>query len=158
MDSPIGDLYILEENGYIIQISSSYTPSSEYKNEMSELLFMAVAQLKEYFIGVRKEFTIPIKLTGTEFQKKVWRKLLDLPYGKLCSYKDIAESIGNPKAVRAVGGANNKNPIMIIVPCHRVVGSNGSLIGYAAGLDKKEYLINLERGVISNKYKSINYE
>lgn len=103
-----------------------------------------IRELTEYFLGKRKQFTVPLHLVGTEFQKKVWRALLEVPYGKTVTYKDIAKKIGNPKALRAVGMANNKNKIPIIVPCHRVIGSDGKLTGYAAGLSIKEKLLKLE--------------
>ena len=105
----------------------------------------AKKQLDEYFAGIRKEFDIPIKLEGTDFQIKVWKELLKIPYGETCTYLDIAKHIGNPKAYRAVGMANNKNKIMIIIPCHRVIGSNKKLVGYAGGLDVKEKLLKLEK-------------
>ena len=148
MNSPLGELYIFEEDNKIVQISTSYTPAKECKEEMSELLSYTVGQLNEYFAGTRKAFSIPLDMRGTEFQKRVWNALLEIPYGETWSYKQLAEFINNPKAVRAVGGANHNNPIMIIVPCHRVIGSNGSLTGYAGGLDMKEHLLNLERAVI----------
>lgn len=148
MNSPLGELYIFEEDNKIVQISTSYTPAKECKEEMYELLSNTVGQLNEYFAGTRKTFSIPLDMRGTEFQKRVWNALLEIPYGETWSYKQLAEFINNPKAVRAVGGANHNNPIMIIVPCHRVIGSNGSLTGYAGGLDMKEYLLNLERAVI----------
>lgn len=100
-----------------------------------------VRQLSEYFRGERTTFDLPLEFRGTEFQKKVWRALLDVPYGKTASYGDIARAIGNPKAVRAVGGANAKNPISIVAPCHRVIGSNGKLTGYGGGLWRKEWLL-----------------
>ncbi|OYD08504.1 methylated-DNA--[protein]-cysteine S-methyltransferase [Paludifilum halophilum] len=103
-----------------------------------------VQQLKEYFDGVRTQFDLPVDLYGTAFQKLVWRQLQGIPYGEVRSYKDIAQAMGAPKAVRAVGGANNKNPVSIVVPCHRVIGSNGSLVGYGAGLKVKEFLLGLE--------------
>ncbi len=102
-------------------------------------------QLKEYFDGTRKEFDIPYELVGTEFQKKVWKELLKIPYGETISYKELAIRIGNERAQRAVGGANNKNKLAIIVPCHRVIGSNGSLVGYASGVDVKKMLLELEK-------------
>ena len=100
--------------------------------------------IHEYFAGKRKHFEFELELNGTVFQRKVWQALMQIPYGKTCSYKDIALAIDSPKAVRAVGGANNKNPLLILIPCHRVVGTNGKLVGYAGGLDKKEYLLALE--------------
>lgn len=114
----------------------------------SELSELAALQLTEYFSGKRKEFDLPLEPQGTEFRKKVWAALTEIPYGETRSYKDIAERIGNPKACRAVGGANNKNPISIIIPCHRVVGADGSLVGYGGGLDKKTMLLELERNNI----------
>ncbi|MNP45229.1 Methylated-DNA--protein-cysteine methyltransferase [compost metagenome] len=112
-----------------------------------EALSTASQQLKEYFAGERRQFDLRLDLQGSEFQRKVWNALLTIPYVETASYKDIAEMIGQPKAVRAVGGANNKNPIPIIVPCHRVIGSNGSLVGYGGGLSIKESLLSLERNV-----------
>lgn len=104
----------------------------------------AKTELEEYFAGVRKSFSVPIKPAGTDFQKKVWAALRDIPYGETASYGEIAKRIGNPKACRAVGMANNRNPIAIIIPCHRVIGAGGALTGYAGGLDKKEFLLKLE--------------
>ena len=101
-------------------------------------------QLKEYFNGTRMTFDVPLKLLGTEFQIKVWKALIKIPYGKTCSYADIASAIGNSKACRAVGNANNKNKFAIIIPCHRVIGKNKKMVGYAAGIDKKEYLYAFE--------------
>lgn len=102
-------------------------------------------QFTEYEKGVRKLFDLPLHIIGTEFQKKVWNALLEIPYGETRSYQDIAIRIGNPKAVRAVGGACNRNPIGIIIPCHRVVGKNGNLTGYAGGLDYKKMLLEHEK-------------
>ena len=99
-------------------------------------------------MGKRKEFDLPLLLKGTPFQKQVWEALLNIPFGETRSYKQIAEAIGNPKAVRAVGMANNKNPLLIVVPCHRVIGANGKLVGYAVGLDKKEFLLKLEKSLL----------
>jgi len=111
----------------------------------TELLKEASRQLAEYLDGFRKTFDLPLNPQGTEFQKKVWNALCDIPYGEIRSYKQIAEAVGNPKASRAVGMANNRNPIMIFIPCHRVIGSNGSLVGYGGGLDMKEKLLSLEK-------------
>lgn len=110
----------------------------------------AVRQLKEYFNGERRTFDLPLRLKGTAFQMKVWEALQDINYGETKSYKDIAQAIGNPKAVRAVGSANNHNPVPIVVPCHRVIGSSGSLVGYGGGLDKKVTLLELEGIVIKD--------
>jgi len=109
------------------------------------LLKRAGKQLMEYLAGERKEFDLPLALEGTEFQQAVWKALLSIPYGQTRSYSQIAASIGNPKACRAVGMANNRNPVAIIVPCHRVIGADGRLVGYGSGLDIKEKLLNLEK-------------
>jgi methylated-DNA-[protein]-cysteine S-methyltransferase len=106
-------------------------------------------QLEEYFSGRRRHFDLPLDLHGTEFQKRCWRELLKIPYGETRSYAEIARAIGNPSAVRAVGLANGQNPIAIIVPCHRVIGSDGSLTGYGGGLDVKRRLLELE-GALSS--------
>ena len=103
-------------------------------------------QLKEYFEGKRKEFTIPLIIVGTPFQKKVWAALQDIPYGATRSYKEQSTAIGMPKAVRAVANANGRNPISIVIPCHRVIGSNGTLTGYGGGLWRKKFLLELEAG------------
>ncbi len=115
------------------------------KNETTDFTDQVYLQLSEYFGGIRKSFDLPLLLHGTEFQKKVWNALCQIPYGQTRTYKQIAEYIDNPKACRAVGMANNKNPLMIVVPCHRVIGSNGSLTGYAGGLDIKEELLSIEK-------------
>lgn len=117
----------------------------QYSLEKSEqALLPFIKQLDEYFQKKRRVFEIPVDLYGTPFQKRVWRQLQSIPYGEVRTYKEIASEIGSPKAVRAVGGANNKNPLSIIIPCHRVIGSNGSLVGYGGGLHIKEYLLTLE--------------
>jgi O-6-methylguanine DNA methyltransferase len=113
----------------------------------SNILLETIKQVEEYLSGERRKFSIPLDLQGTEFQKRVWQELLRIPYGKTRSYKEIAELIQNEKALRAVGTANGRNPISLIVPCHRVIGSNGTLTGYAGGLNIKEKLLKLE-GVI----------
>ncbi len=114
------------------------------KTDAHPILQLTVTQLREYFTGERREFSIPLAATGTEFQQKVWQALTTIPFGETWSYKDLAIAVGNPKASQAVGGANGKNPISIIVPCHRVIGKNGSLTGYAGGLEIKETLLKLE--------------
>ncbi len=112
----------------------------------TDLLQKAGNQLIEYFQGKRKVFDLPLKPSGTEFQKKVWKALCSIPYGQTRSYGEIAEQIGNPRACRAIGGANNKNPVMIFIPCHRVIGADGSLVGFGGGLYAKKYMLDLERG------------
>ena len=129
--------------------------------EESDLTKLAYTQIREYLDGQRKVFDLPLDPNGTEFQIKVWKALTEIPYGETRSYKDIAISIGNEKACRAVGMANNKNPIPIIIPCHRVIGANKKLVGYAGGLDLKERLLDLEGISIQknkvNKVKEIKF-
>jgi len=120
-------------------------PHEILDNTLPSYLTECLNQLDEYFKGKRKVFELPLITTGTPFQKKVWERLIKIPYGKTFSYKDIAEQSGNVKAVRAVGNANNRNKIAVVIPCHRVIGSNKSLTGYAGGLWRKEWLINHER-------------
>lgn len=141
-DTVIGKIYIAEKDNCICNVSFvnlNYTPKE------TPLIKKTYSQLKEYFAGNRKIFDIPISANGTEFQIKVWEELQKIPYGKIRTYKEIAENIGNKNAPRAVGMANNKNPIAIIIPCHRVIGSNGDLTGYAGGIKLKQYLLNLEK-------------
>lgn len=148
MDSPIGKLTIVEEDQKLIAIEFGDMKILDADYEESELLLDVKKQLDEYFMGERKVFDIKLNSKGTEFQKKVWDKLISIPYGQTASYKAIASLVGNEKASRAVGMANNKNPIPIIIPCHRVVGSSGKMVGYAGGLEIKENLLHLEE-----KYK-----
>lgn len=116
--------------------------------EPTELTDLAFHELEQYFAGALREFTAPIAFTfGTPFQQSVWRALLRIPYGETRTYAQIAEEVGKPKAVRAVGSANNRNPILFIVPCHRVIGANGNLVGYAYGIEMKRTLLQLERRV-----------
>lgn len=131
----------------ILQNENIWLGEKSYMLKETALIKKTKQQLDEYFAGKRKEFDIPIKLEGTDFQIKVWKELLKIPYGETYSYLDIAKRIGNPKASRAVGMANNKNKIIIIVPCHRVIGSNKKLVGYACGLDVKEKLLELEKEI-----------
>lgn len=145
LNTPIGILKIEGCEDFItsVQFVDCYGEINENK-----IVVEAKKQLQEYFEGNRRVFTVKTKpVLGTEFQQKVWNALKDIPYGQTVSYKYIAEKIGNPKGVRAVGRANNKNPIAIIVPCHRVVGINGKLVGYAGGVHIKEYILRLEKGL-----------
>ena len=137
----------IQENGHAITkvfFPREDVPKDAIINETA-LLKEAAKQLLEYLEGKRKLFTLNLAPHGTEFMLSVWKALQNIPYGETCSYKDIAEEIGNPKACRAVGLANNKNPIPIFIPCHRVIGANGKLVGYAGGLEMKERLLNLEK-------------
>lgn len=145
--APIGDICILEENNKIIGLTLDNEKYC-YTEKNTEILNETEKQLNEYFCGKRKKFDVPINTKGTEFQKQVWNELLKIPYGQTVTYKQIAQKIEKPNAARAVGMANHNNPIAIIVPCHRVVGSNSKLVGYAFGLEKKQFLLDLE-----NKFK-----
>jgi methylated-DNA-[protein]-cysteine S-methyltransferase len=136
-------LYLVATETHLINIQ--FTQPQKALFQTTELLSMATIQLDEYFQGKRTTFSLPFKLTGTPFQLAVWKKLQNIPYGQTTSYKEIAQKINKPKAYRAVGMANNKNPLPIIIPCHRVIGSNGKLIGYAGGLNLKNYLLELEK-------------
>lgn len=118
--------------------------NSAYEYGTSAAIAIAITQLDEYFAGERKEFSVPLIFTGTEFQHRVWTELLNITYGTTISYAELARRIGNPNAVRAVAAANANNPLSIFVPCHRVIGSNNTLTGYAGGLDAKLYLLGLE--------------
>ena len=138
----LGPVTFVEEDGALLAISTHR--SFEGMVQETGLIKEAHLQFSEYLKGERKEFDIPFRMKGTKFQKQVWTALCEIPYGETRSYKQIAEAIGNPKAVRAVGMANNRNPLLVVVPCHRVIGSNGQLVGYAGGLDKKECLLRLE--------------
>ena len=117
----------------------------EMVEKETALLAQAKLEVREFFIGKRKNFTVPLSLHGTDFQMKVWQKLREIPYGQTYTYGQLATSIGNPKAARAVGMANNRNPILFMVPCHRVIGSTGALTGYAPGLDLKAKLLQMEK-------------
>lgn len=114
------------------------------ENADHPLLLQAEQQLQEYFAGTRQRFDLPLDFAGTEFQRKVWAALVSIPFGETRSYKQIAEQIGHPSAMRAVGAANGRNPVSIIAPCHRVIGANGKLTGFAGGLDIKAFLLSLE--------------
>ena len=146
-DTVIGKIIIEESEEKISRIEIvNGTEKFEGKEENeTELINKTYKELDEYFNSKRKKFDIPLKIEGTEFQKKVWNALLEIPYGETRSYLDIAKRVGNPKASRAVGMANHNNKIIIIIPCHRVIGSNKKLVGYAGGLDVKEKLLKLEQ-------------
>ena len=142
-NSIIGDIFISADENFLLSVQ--FVNHNFIENKENKIIRQTIKQLDEYFNGRRKKFELPLNPKGTEFQKKVWLQLMNIPYGKTATYKDIATLIGNTNASRAVGNANNKNPIAIIIPCHRVIGSNNKLTGYAGGLDKKEKLLNLEK-------------
>ena len=145
-DTVIGKIGIAEDGTFITNVYFEDEAGAKDANLMeTTLLKEAAKQINEYFNGNRKSFELPIAPAGTEFQKAVWTALQEIPYGETKSYKEIAIAVGNYKACRAVGMANNKNPISIIIPCHRVIGTNGKLVGYAGGLKVKDYLLNMEK-------------
>lgn len=138
----IGILEVLASQDAIHSILFVDRMGESLPNEITQ---KAQQQLEEYFLGKRRDFDLPLDAGGTNFQQSVWKNLCEIEYGSTCCYQDIANAIANPKAVRAVGSANGKNPMTIVVPCHRVIGSDGSLTGYAFGVDKKEWLLKHER-------------
>ncbi|CAM3823839.1 MULTISPECIES: methylated-DNA--[protein]-cysteine S-methyltransferase [Flavobacterium] len=145
INTPLGTAKIKgDENGVsVISILQEGEISKEIPLELKE----AVSQLNDYFEGNRTQFTFEINPKGTDFQKKVWKALLEIPYGKTISYLDLSKQLGDVKAIRAVASANGKNPLWIVVPCHRVIGTDGSLTGYAGGLWRKKWLIDHENPV-----------
>jgi methylated-DNA-[protein]-cysteine S-methyltransferase len=144
--TPLGNITITEDGGYITKVSfDDEAPSCDSLEQAHPVLRNAARQLLEYCDGKLTGFDLPLHPEGSDFQKNVWEALRLIPYGETASYKEIASSIGQPDASRAVGAANNKNPILIIIPCHRVIGADGSLVGYAAGLQVKEKLLALEK-------------
>lgn len=134
----------IDDNLFILKRWVKRWVNSDQIIKAEDQLDIVKKQLTEYFSKERHEFDLEIDLYGTSFQKIVWTSLLDIPYGEIRAYKDIAIKINAPKAVRAIGGANHNNPVAIIVPCHRVIGSNGNLVGYGGGLNIKQYLLELE--------------
>jgi methylated-DNA-[protein]-cysteine S-methyltransferase len=149
-ETKIGKILIAEDVAGItdITLSDDITKEQlekEFRLQETEQLREAAKQLSEYLDGIRTEFTVSLNPAGTIFQRKVWEALRQIPYGETRSYKQIAEAVGNAKASRAVGMANHNNPIMCIIPCHRVIGANGKLVGYAGGLHIKEQLLELEK-------------
>lgn len=145
-DSPIGKIAVFAEDGFITKIDLKTEEISD--SEITEkVLFEAKKQLFEYFSGERKIFDLKYRFSGTDFQNSVWRELEKIPFGKTKTYGEIAAAAGNPKASRAVGSACNKNPLAIIVPCHRVIGAGGKLTGFACGTETKEWLLGHEAGL-----------
>ena len=145
IDSPLGDVQIFANAFGLTRVSLGkvvVTPDAP-----SAMTRLAATQLQQYFHGDLTRFNLPLAATGTPFQHQVWQALCQLPYGTTCSYANIAQSIAKPKAVRAVGAANGRNPLAIVVPCHRVIGANGSLTGYAGGLNNKAWLLQHEQSV-----------
>ncbi|WAU77137.1 methylated-DNA--[protein]-cysteine S-methyltransferase [Acinetobacter sp. TR3] len=153
MDSPVGALKLVAHDHALVAVMWDNEDHKRVRiaelieDRQHPMLLRVKKQLEEYFAGQRQQFDLPLDFQGTDFQQQVWQALLTIPYGEKRSYKDIAVQIGNEKAVRAVGAANGKNPISIIAPCHRVIGSSGALVGFAGGLDKKQILLSLEQQI-----------
>ncbi|CDO32698.1 cysteine methyltransferase [Mycobacterium vulneris] len=148
MDSPVGLLTLAGRDGKLMHlrmVDQTYEPSRDGWEPDDGAFADAVDQLSAYFAGERTEFDLELDMVGTQFQRRVWDALRTIPYGETCTYGEIARQIGSPSASRAVGLANGHNPIGIIVPCHRVIGANGSLTGYGGGLDRKRALLELEK-------------
>lgn len=143
-DSPLGKLRLVSDGLALLSIEFEGRHGTGGLEQGDDILKLTAQQLAEYFSGRRRDFSLPLAAAGTPFQQQVWSALREIPFGELRSYRDIASVIGNNKAVRAVGAANGRNPIPIVVPCHRVIGSNGSLTGFAGGLPAKRVLLELE--------------
>lgn len=148
--SPIGDLILISDGAALCGVhmtEAKHPPSADDLGERFDTGFEdAAGQLGEYFAGERRRFTVPVAARGTAFQHAVWHALRTIPYGRTWSYADLARAIGKPAAVRAVAAANGRNPVSIIVPCHRVIGADGGLVGYGGGLARKKYLLDMESG------------
>jgi methylated-DNA-[protein]-cysteine S-methyltransferase len=144
MDSPIGPLLLESEGRALTGVAMGARESDAPGGGDGSVLDEAVAQLAAYFAGELTEFDLPLAPRGTAFQRRVWRALLDIPYGETASYGEVAAAVGRPDAVRAVGATNGRNPIAVIVPCHRVIGADGTLVGYGGGLPRKRLLLELE--------------
>ena len=148
LDSPIGRVEIAATEGEVALVEFIEEKKPIAASKTSPALEAAVRQLDEYFSGRRRVFELMLRLDGTAFQTRVWQALLDVGFGETASYGEIARAIGRPKSTRAVGAANGRNPISIIVPCHRIIGSSGALTGYGGGLWRKEWLLRHERGIV----------
>ena len=160
--SPVGEILLGSYNGKLCLADWKYRKmrttidtriqkglKAEYVEQSSEVIEKIITQMKEYFAGERKDFDIPLLMVGTEFQKSVWEGLIEIPYGTTASYLELSKNIGNEKAVRAVASANGANAISIMIPCHRIIGSDGALTGYAGGLDVKKKLLELENNLFT---------
>jgi len=156
--SPLGILKISADEKGIKEIEFAQEEFKSIQNSSSKIIKDCIKQLDEYFRGKRKSFELKLNPEGTEFQKKVWKELLKIPYGTTLSYGEIARRIKNQKAVRAVGQAIGRNPIAIVIPCHRVIGSDGSLTGYASGLWRKEWLLKHEEINLNNSKNKVSKE
>jgi methylated-DNA-[protein]-cysteine S-methyltransferase len=145
--SPIGEITLVAEDGVLVAVHMEARRDrnpEKYGERVDTGFEDATTQIAEYFAGERKEFDLPLRPQGTEFELKVWEQLLRIPYGETRSYGEVARALGDPGAAQAVGAANGRNPIAIVIPCHRVIGADGSLVGYAGGLKRKRFLLDLE--------------
>lgn len=164
INTPVGKLRIIANTNYLIKLDWSLdtldlsSEEIELAKNQNGILNQTNQELMEYFDGRRTEFTIPINIHGTDFQRLTWNSLSQIPFGKTISYKTQAEMIGNSKAFRAVGTANSKNPIAIIIPCHRVISNDGKLSGYAGGSDVKRWLLNFESKINLRESKTTHYK
>ncbi|MEH6583206.1 MAG: methylated-DNA--[protein]-cysteine S-methyltransferase [Halioglobus sp.] len=149
LDTPIGTLRLVSDGQHLtgVEFAGQHQNSSTDRHTSDEVLDATARQLLEYFAGDRQHFELPLKAAGTAFQQQVWGALCGIPYGEVRSYSEIALEIDRPKAVRAVGAANGRNPLPVIVPCHRVIGRDGSLTGFAGGLEMKKALLSLENAL-----------
>lgn len=151
IESPIGDLYIVADSSHLIGLyfgGCDHVPNASQawiQAPHHPVLRQAEAELREYFARARKHFSLPWRFAGTAFQERVWREIADIPFGETLTYSDLAQRTGATQAIRAVGTATGRNPLSLIVPCHRVVGKDGSLRGFAGGLDRKRFLLDLEQ-------------
>lgn len=150
--SPIGPLLLAADDTHlrVVEFEASSHPvrrGADWQPGRNAVIDAAQAQLAEYFAGERRDFDLPLNPVGTDFQRQVWWALADIPYGRTISYAQLANQVGKPSATRAVGAANGRNPLPIVLPCHRVIGANGSLTGYGGGLPIKTFLLNLERAL-----------
>ena len=152
VSSPVGELTLLASENGLAGVYFEQRCREDWVEGSSPFLEQAETELAEYFVGERKEFGLPFDLVGTEFQLSVWKALQSIGYAQRMSYGELAQQIGNPKAVRAVGLANGANPVSIVVPCHRVIGADGSLTGYGGGLERKKTLLTLEDGFIDQQF------
>jgi methylated-DNA-[protein]-cysteine S-methyltransferase len=149
INSPIGNLLLVEEDNQLVEVV--FTDKDIIPMPVSELLTLAKNQLDEYFSSQRQEFILALEPKGTEFQQKVWRELSLIPYGTTISYQEVANRLGDPKSIRAAARANGQNPIAIIIPCHRVIGTHGEMTGYAGGIQRKKDLLTLEGAEVMNQ-------
>jgi len=161
IDTPVGTMLLAGCQDYLRFLGFPKAPPGHEGHQVrdplpewqrdAQMFARAKGELTEYFAGTRTKFTVPIKLSGSDFQRAVWQALIDVPYGETCSYGAIAHAINNPKSSRAVGGANNANPIPVIVPCHRIIGADKSMTGFGGGIPTKEFLLGLEGRVAGTR-------